>query len=114
MRVMAIGAQGEAGGEDAIELGIDTSEIAGLAIKYQNKQIAARNLNNNQFSGVFDWLVAVDGSSLRYAFNYVSEGESPIGGLFNLSPVLYVLELQNATNESITIAVGRMINNTYP
>ncbi len=112
--LMEIKGATETHGDDAIELGIDTSEIAGMVEKYASKQVSARNLADNQFSGIFDWVVAVQGSALRYAFNYVSEGESPITGLFNLTPVLYVLQLQNQTNETITDEVGKLINSTYP
>jgi len=111
---MEIQGAGEASGDDRIEIGIDTSEIAGIADKYSEQQVSARNLAASQFSGVFDWVVAVQGSSKRYAFNYVSAGESPITGLFNITPVLYVLQLQNQTNATITDEVGKLINNTYP
>ena len=74
--------------------------------------IAAYSLSNAQFTGAFD-RVAVLGTK-RWALNYVSEGESVITGLFNLTPALYVLQLQNQTNETIINEVSAFINGTYP
>lgn len=113
IRMEILGA-GEASGDDRIEIGIDTSDIKDIATKYSEQQLSARNLNNDQFTGTFDWVVVVQGSTKRYAFNYVSGGESPISNLFNLTPVLYVLQLQNQTNETITDDVGKLINSTWP
>ncbi len=109
---MGIEGAGETGGDGAIEVGITASEVGGTATIYSSQQVSARDLSNNQFLGIFD-KVAVNGDK-RWAFNYVSGGESPLTELFNLTPVLYVLQLQNQTNETITDKVGKLINNTYP
>ncbi|MEA2038030.1 MAG: hypothetical protein U9O94_11080 [Nanoarchaeota archaeon] len=110
--IMEIAGAGETSGDDAIELGITTSEIGGTATIYTAQQISARNLANDQFSGTFDKMAVQDNK--RWAFNYVSSGESPITSLFNLTPVLWVLQIQNQTNETITGLVGKLINSTYP
>ena len=109
---MEIQGVGEIGGDDAMVLGITTSEIGGTATIYTAQRASARNLANNQFTVIFD-KVASNGNK-RWAFNYVSSGESQITGLFNLTPVLYVLQLQNQTNETITDQVGKLINGTWP
>lgn len=111
IRMEIVGA-GEASGDARIELGITTSEIGATATIYSSQRVSARNLATNQFTGIFD-KVAVNGNK-RWAFNYVSSGESSITGLFNLTPVLYVLQLQNETNTTITNDVGKLINSTWP
>ena len=102
----------ETGGDGAIDIGIAASEIGGTATIYSNKRVSARNLANDQFTGLFDRVAVKDNK--RWAFNYVSSEESPITELFNISPILYVLQLQNETNETITDQVGKLINSTWP
>lgn len=109
---MEIQGASEDKGDSAIQLGITTSEIGATATIYSSQRVSARNLATNQFTGIFD-KVAVNGNK-RWAFNYVSSGESQITGLFNLTPILYVLQLQNQTNTTITDQVGKLINSTYP
>jgi hypothetical protein len=108
--IMNILGASETPGDDAIDIGIMESELW-PCIVYSEQQVSARDLSNNQFSGVFDRVAVKDNT--RWAFNYVSSGEDDIIGLFNLSPVLYVLQLRNLTNESITDQVGKLINDTY-
>jgi len=104
----------EAGGDDSIQIGIDTSEIGSLGslTVYSDQQVYGRNLSDGQFTGTFDRLAIV--GNKRWALNYVSDGESAITGIFNITPVLYVLQLQNRTNESIINDVSVFINSTYP
>ena len=104
----------EAGGDDSIQIGIDTSEIGSLGslTVYSDQQVYGRNLSNGQFTGTFDKLAIV--GNKRWALNYVSDGESTITGIFNITPALYVLQLQNRTNESIINDVSAFINSTYP
>src|SRR3989338_6339103 len=106
---MEIQGAGETSGDDAIELGIISSEIWETATIYTAQRVSARNLVNSQFTGIFD-KVASNGNK-RWAFNYVSSGETQITGLFNLTTVLYTLQMQNQTNETITDLVGKLINN---
>jgi hypothetical protein len=111
---MVIWGATETSGDDMIELAIDTSEIEGIVDKYKDQQISARKLDGDQFTGTFDWVAVVRTGNKRYAFNYVSSGESKISNLFNLTPVLYVLQLQNQTNTTIINEVRGLINDTYP
>ena len=106
-----IGANEESG-DTTMELGINRSEIGATVIIYDSQRISARNLAGSQFTEIFD-KVAVNGSK-RWAFNYVSSGETAYTGLFNLTPALYVLQLQNLTNATITDQVGKLINSTNP
>ncbi|MBS3097244.1 hypothetical protein J4209_00445, partial [Candidatus Woesearchaeota archaeon] len=112
--LMEITGPTEAGGDDSIQIGIDTSEIGSLGslTVYSDQQVYGRNLSDGQFTGTFDRLAIV--GNKRWALNYVSDGESAITGIFNITPVLYVLQLQNRTNESIINDVSVFINSTYP
>src|SRR3989344_6309862 len=75
-----------------------------------NQQISARDISNNQFLGTFDW-VARKGNKV-WALNYISSGESHVAGTFNMTPVLYVLQMTNTTQQQVTLEVERMINAT--
>lgn len=99
----------ETGAVQAIGTGIQNALLNGY-INYTNQQISARDLNNNQFIGTFD-RVARKGTKV-WAFNYISSGESHVAGTFNLTPVLYVLQLMNTTQQQVTLEVERMINAT--
>jgi len=101
----------ETNGVNSIQIGILASEIGGTATIYTSQRASARNLAGTQFSGIFDKM-AINGNK-RWLFNYVSQGETPISNLFNITPVIYVLQLQNKTNETITDLVGKMINTTW-
>ncbi|MBI2576671.1 hypothetical protein HYV84_05640 [Candidatus Woesearchaeota archaeon] len=105
----------ESYGDDSIQLGIDRSEIGGLGNTgvYTDYKVSARRYTDGtQFSGAFDKFVI--NSNKRWVFNYVSGGETAIANLFNLTPVLIVLQLKNETNETIAHEVGYLINLTYP
>ena len=97
-------------GDDAILLGINTSEIW-TATVYDSYQVGGSNLSQ-QFRGRFDKF-AIKGNK-RWAINYVSQGESAITGIFNITPTLYVLQLQDLSSGAITQQVGSLINSTYP
>ena len=98
----------ETGGDAAIGVGIQNALLSGYT-NYTNQQIYARKLDNTQDFGTFDW-VAKKGSKV-WAFNYITKGEEHVG-MFNLTPVLYVLEMSNITNTSIINRVEIMINAT--
>ncbi len=76
---------------------------------YTAQQIFARKLDNTQDVGTFDW-VAKKGSKV-WAFNYVTKGEQHVQ-MFNMTPVLYVLEMSNITGTNITKKVEGIINAT--
>ncbi|MBI2523033.1 hypothetical protein HYW19_01465 [Candidatus Woesearchaeota archaeon] len=99
----------ETGGDSAIGRGVQNALLSGYT-NYTNQQIYARKLDGTQDFGTFDW-VAKKGSKV-WAFNYITSGEEAHVGLFNLTPVLYVLEMSNITNSTIINKVELMINAT--
>ncbi len=98
----------ESGSESAIETGIQNALLTDYTI-YSDQQIYARKLDGTQDTGTFD-RVAKKGSKV-WAFNHITKGEEHVG-LFNLTPVLYVLEMANSTNSTIINLVELMINET--
>ena len=98
----------EAGGDSAIGKGVQNALLSGYT-NYTNQQIYARKLDGTQDFGTFDWM-AKKGSKV-WAFNYITSGEQHVG-MFNLTPVLYVLEMSNITNSTIINKVELMINAT--
>ena len=96
----------EARSDAAIGVGVQNALLSGYT-NYTNQQVYARKLDGTQDYGTFDW-VAKKGSTV-WAFNHVTKGESHVG-LFNLTPVLYVLEMANNTNSTITSIVEAFIN----
>jgi len=68
-----------------------------------------RHFNGAQDVGTFDWLVKK--GSKAWAFNYVTKGEQHVG-MFNITPSLYVLEINNVTSANITKYVELLINAT--
>lgn len=76
---------------------------------YTDLQIYARDLFNNQSRGTFD-RAAKKGSKM-WTFNRIGVSDSHVN-MFNLTPVLYTLELANKTSSNITLQVELMINAT--
>ena len=99
----------ETGAVQAISRGVQNALLSGYT-NYTSQQIYARDLSNNQFTGTFDW-IAKKGNKV-WAFNYISSGESHVAGTFNLTPVLYVLQLTNTTTQQVTLSVEQTINTT--
>jgi len=98
----------EADGVTAIGTGIQNALLSGYT-NYTDQLIYARDLDNTQDFGIFDRFVKKENKA--WAFNYVTDGEEHVG-LFNLTPVLYVLELSNQSTADITSTVEIMINAT--
>lgn len=98
----------ESGSEEAIEAGIENALVSGYTL-YNDQQVYARKLDGTQGSGRFD-RVAKKGTKV-WAFNHITKGEEHVG-MFNLTPVLYVLEMANITNSTIINTVELMINAT--
>lgn len=99
----------ETGGVQSIGIGVQNALLSGYT-NYTSQQIYARDLNNNQFTGTFDWVVK-KGTKV-WALNYISSGESHVAGTFNLTPSLHVLQLTNTTQQQVTLLVEQMINAT--
>ena len=98
----------EVQGKDAILEGI-TGAIPSAVI-YSDQQVYVRTIDNNQALATFD-KVAIYGSQ-RWAFNYLTAGESSIGTFYNLTPAFYFLEMTNLASNIITDHVGELINST--
>ncbi len=98
----------EAVSEATIGVGVQNALLSGYT-NYTNQQIYARKLDGTQDFGTFDW-VAKKGNKV-WAFNHITKGEEHVG-MFNLTPVLYVLEMANITNSTIINTVELMINAT--
>ena len=98
----------EAAGRNSIGLGIQNALLSGY-INYTDLQIYARNLSNAQVKGTFD-RAAKKGSKM-WAFNSIGVSDSHVN-MFNLTPVLYTLELANKTSANITLQVEQLINAT--
>ncbi len=93
----------------AMEQGINSSVLGPSASKLTDQKIFSRNLVNAQVLGRFD-KVAIGGNQ-RWAFNYVTVGDTNVN-MFNLTPVLYTLEMSNLNSAQITDMVSKLINNT--
>lgn len=98
----------EANSRRAIELGIRNSLIDNYLL-YTNQKVYARNSADNQVVGRFD-KVAKKLNKI-WAFNRVGYYETLVN-MFNITPVLYVLEITNKTNTTITNQVELLINAT--
>ena len=68
-----------------------------------------RYLNGSQKLGSFDKVASY--GDQRWAFNYVTTGESYVN-MVNMTPTLYVLEMQDKSIDDITTEVQAFINDT--
>ncbi len=98
----------EVAGRNSIGLGIQNALLSGYT-NYTDLQIYARNLSNAQVRGTFD-RAAKKGNKM-WAFNRIGVSDSYVN-MFNLTPVLYTLELANKTSSNITLEVEKLLNST--
>ncbi len=94
---------------NAIDDGILASSIGSGATTYKNQKVYLRNLANTQVLATVD-RVAVYGSQ-RWVINYRDEGEAS-ANLFNITPVVYSLEMFNLSTSQIKSTVELFINST--
>lgn len=98
----------------ALDLGIQSSVIWPTATIYQNQQVYIRLLNTSQVTGTVE-RVAVFGNQ-RWIFNLYNNSDTlnPLIGLFNITPVVYVMEiaLETRSYNQIQSQVSTYINNT--
>lgn len=92
-----------------IDIGIRDSIIWPGAEIYSDQQVFLRDKDNNQLLATVD-RVAVYGNQ-RWLFNWLEANESFVG-LFNISPAIYVLEMQNYTPYETQTSVAALINST--
>ncbi len=92
--------------DGAITEGITNSVVWPGATLYTNQQVYLRNLNNQQVLGRVDKVVVY--GNQRWLINY----DSSTLNLFNLTPVVYSLEMANITTIQIKSRVAQFINLT--
>ena len=93
---------------EMIETGINNSLGVG-ATTFRNQKVYVRDDSNNQAYQTFDVLASY--GSQRWAFNYLTYGESGIP-FYNVSPGFYFLYLANATALEASDQVSAFINAT--
>jgi len=91
---------------EAIMQGIENSVIGSGATIYSNQKVYLRALNGSVFTNTVD-KVAVYGNQ-RWIFNY--ENTTALGGLFNITSVVYSLDMKNMTVKAIRSNVTALIN----
>lgn len=91
-----------------IESGISSALSSDYTI-YTDQKLYARDSSNNQFVGVFDKVVKW--MNKIWAFNYITGNDTFVEG-FNVSPVLFVLELRNSSSAETNSTIYNLIINT--
>jgi len=98
----------EANARTAIESGIQNALGSGYTL-YTDQKIYARNSADQQSIGVFDKVVKW--MNKIWAFNFIT-GNDTSTTMFNITPVLYVLEMSNITNTTVNTTVYNFIQST--
>ena len=93
----------------AIDNGIMASSIWPGATIYNNQKVYLRSLNGSVVTATVN-RVAVYGNQ-RWLLHYENDTTSALG-LFNITPVVYVLEMRNISLSSIRATVANYINST--
>ena len=93
----------------AILRGVSDSSIGLDAKTFLGQQVYLRNIEDDHFLGSVD-VVAVYGNQ-RWLLNYVLPNESKIG-LFNMSPVIYSLDVQGGSFTELKNSVRDLIDGT--
>jgi len=91
----------------AIDIGIQNSIVWPQATVYNDQQVYLRDLSNNQVLATIDRVVSY--GNKRWLLNY--EDNTTLG-LFNITPVVYVLDMKNLTFSQIRTLVAALINST--
>jgi len=94
---------------NAIEWGIQNSSIWPNVKIYTNQQIYLRNLQNQQVLATADKVAVY--KNQRWILNVAIDSESKLG-LFNLTPVVYVLDMANISITDIRSKVSSLITAT--
>jgi hypothetical protein len=92
---------------DAIDYGIQNSAVWPGATVYSNQQVYLRNLSNGQVLATVDRVVVY--GNQRWLINF---DNTTTLGLFNITPVVYSLEMANITLTTIETRVATLINTT--
>ncbi|MFH2028563.1 MAG: LamG-like jellyroll fold domain-containing protein [Nanoarchaeota archaeon] len=91
----------------AIDLGIQSSTIWPTTV-HNSQQIYLRDIDNNQLLTTVDRVAVFN--SQRWLLNYVVD--SSLLGLFNITPVIYALDMTNISLTQIENQVSGLINLT--
>ena len=98
----------ESRGRYGIETGAQAALTSGYTI-YTNQKVYARNSANQQSIGTFD--KDVKRMNKIWAFNFLT-GNDTVVGMFNITPVLYTLEIRNMTNSTVNTTIYNFIQAT--
>jgi hypothetical protein len=94
---------------EAIQQGIENSIIGSGATIYTNQKVYLRMLNGSTITATVTKVAAY--GNQRWLFNYVNE-TGTLAGLFNLTPVVYSLDMKNMSVKAIRANVTSFINST--
>lgn len=95
-------------GRNAIESAILYTLISGYTI-YTDQKLFARNSANSQFVGTFDKVIKK--LNKIWAFNIITGNDSFVN-VFNITPVMYALEIKNMSARNINSTIIKLVNNT--
>jgi hypothetical protein len=98
----------ETSARNAMESGIQHALGSDYTI-YTDQKLYARNSANNQFVTTFDKVVKW--FNKIWAFNFLT-GNQTATDAFNITPILYVLEMTNVTNSTVNSTVYQLILDT--
>ena len=93
---------------DSIAAGVQSALSSGYAI-YTDQRIYARNSANSQAIGAFDKVVKW--MNKIWAFNTLN-GADAATNMFNITPVLYILDLNDTNSSQVESNVRQFILNT--
>jgi hypothetical protein len=93
----------------AIDYGIQSSIVWPQATTYSDQQVFLRNSSGSQVLGTVDRVVVYGNE--RWLISYAAENETN-PGMFNITPVVYVLEMSNLTFSQISEQVTAYIDGT--
>jgi protein involved in ribonucleotide reduction len=94
---------------EAIMQGIENSVIGSGATIYTNQKVYLRALNGANVTATVTKVVAY--GNQRWLFNYVN-ATGNLSGIFNLTPVVYSLDMKNMSIKAIRGNVTALINST--
>lgn len=98
----------ESRGRFGIDNGIQGALQSGYTL-YTDQKIYARNSADSQVVGRFDKIVKW--MNKVWAFNFLTGNDTRVN-MFNITPVLYSLELTNVTNTTVNATIYNFILNT--
>jgi hypothetical protein len=94
---------------EAIMQGIENSVVGQGATIYSNQKVYLRLLNGTNMITTVNKVVAY--GNQRWLINYVNATGTTLG-LFNITPVVYTLDMKNMTAKAIRANVTAFINST--